>query len=166
MIYLSDLESYNKKLELGFKKLTGYNTAFCLIGILAIAATIISGGILYLQVLGAIPENAEANLHNIMTSLALPENQNFAYIACGSLFGSAISFILHMKMLKGQMKKYIDEIHPKIISEHKAIFKDHSDEAIDAFREERDKVKLIHILKTYHHHMKFMIQNYDNFNVN
>lgn len=166
MIYLSDLEDYNTKLEKGIKKLTGYNDAFQVLGIIILFASFFLGSYLYMSILDTIPENSTTNLNNIMVAVSQDSNQFLGYSLAGVLAAAAFCFFLNRKLLVSQMKNYVEELHPKIISAHKAIFADHSDEAIDAFREERNKVQLVKILKNYNTHIKFVIDNYNNFNIN
>lgn len=164
MIYRTDLESYNKKLEKGIAKLNSYKNAMVILAALTLIASIVLLGVTYMDIKALFPELALNSLDNFMTAASNPDIQMQGYASAGGFLLSAIFMFSHGKMLESRFTYYIENIHPRILSEHKDIFQDHSDEAIDAFREERNKDKILHILETYNGHITFILANYNNFN--
>lgn len=164
MIFQTTLEDYSKDLDKGIKKLNSYNKGLLVFALFLILTLIPYTGYWLSSIQTLIPEGQALNFDNFMISINKGDNFKLSLGLGGILFGIVFSFFMHSKLLKSQMFKYVQDIHPNIISSHKNIFKDHSDEAIDAFREERNKEKLLEILRHYKGHTDFIIENYQNLN--
>lgn len=164
MIPEIDLNSYSKQLKKGLNKLNSYHSWMRKFSILLFLTSI--GGLVYLyETLGktiiAQGNGVEKTFHNLMVALNQPENFNIACACLGALVCALLFNLIHKKRLDSQIKTYVQEIHPHIISKHKTIFKSHTKEAIDSFREERNKKRLIMILSEYHSKVEFILNNYD-----
>ena len=163
MLYSIVFEDYNKLLKRGVKKLESYKSGMIKLGMFFILCAIGLGFYSWMELIKIIPEGLDTTIENI--GIAVNKGDNLLY--CGGtallLFLSSFSFFYHGKMVDKKIKFYIEDIHPKIIQKHKSIFVDHSEEAIKAFREERDEKELLKILKAYQGHMEFILNNYSNF---
>lgn len=163
MLYSIVFEDYNKLLKNGINKLNSYKSGMIKLGTFLLLAAAGVGVYAWFELIKVIPEGQPINAENL--AIAVNQGQNL-YI-CGAvpilMLIAAFAFFSHGKMVDKKMKSYIEEIHPKIIQKHKAIFEDHTEEAIKAFREERDEKRLLQILQTYSNHMEFILNNYNNF---
>lgn len=163
MLYSIVFEDYNNLLKRGVKKLQSYQSGMIKLGFLLLIAAISGGFYTWLELVKTIPEGLTVTVENIGIAVNKGDNLLYGGGVIGLLFSSAIAFFSHGKMVDKKMKAYVEEIHPKIIQKHKAIFTDHSEEAIKAFREERNEKELLKILETYQKHMEFILNNYSNF---
>ncbi len=166
MIALFELEEYDKILQKGIKKLDSYHSWMRNFSMLSFFISIGSMYYIYeliIKFIKAKDPDGQLTVINIKAALNAPDTFNIMCALLALLVLSLIFNIIHKKRLENQIKSYVQDIHPMVISKHKNIFADHAPEAIDAFREERDKSRLLIILTKYHENMSFVINNYNNF---
>lgn len=163
MLYSIVFEDYNNLLKRGIKKLNSYHSGLIKFGILLLFAACGLAVYSWFELLKTIPEGIDITIENLGVAINKENNMIHFLSVAGLLFLSAFSFYYHGKKAENKLKVYIEEIHPQIVKKHKSIFADHSEEAIKAFREERDEKELIKILETYQSHMEFILNNYSNF---
>jgi len=164
MLSKSILESYLTEIEKGMKTLNSYKMAFAILAILISGAALIG---LSLLGIGLLDKGFFDSISMDTLGSILKQNTtllHIGYVAGGCMLLSVLIFRLHSYMLKRKLNNYIKNHHEVIVNKHKNIFKDHSDDAIQAFLEERKRDVLIETLETQTKNMNFFINNYENFN--
>ncbi len=163
MIGITILKDYLHHLEEGVKTLSSYNIGYKHVSLICFAGASFFVPVFFF----AIYETLSRNDYNIDMIWALyknnPELVNYAYYGIGCLLGFLFFKSFHHSRLRKQLKTYLEKNHLMITSRHKKIFRDHSEESLQAFVDCNDKSHLLVMLKTESERMKFVIENYDNF---
>lgn len=166
MINLYKLEDYNKEVKKGLTRLTNYNKAFFNLSFFSAFISIFA--LFYLYHLFSVDMNIKNNgisLDSVSLFINTDFNLIVALVFSGCLILSGLFSFLHSYYLNKQINDYLRHIHMKIIGLHKEIFKNHTEESVKAFSNEKDKDRLITILSNQEKHIDFVINNYDDFNI-
>lgn len=160
MVNVDLLKDYLNCLNKGEKILKNYNNLFLIFSFIMLCVSVycfwMFGFLFYMA------ENPDGfSFQYLLKTFVENKNINLlGYIGALSLLSHGLLVMLHKFLIKRQMKKYLD-VHTNIIKNHSLIFKSHSIENINAFSEERDKIKLLNILSTQSNHIQFLVDNYD-----